>query len=136
MTKQITKRIILPLFISIIFLMINCGGRALEIEGFDREQWVADRNGCQGFRSTQKQVILENKNDLLGNSSRQIIKLLGKPDRNELYRRNQKFYIYILEPGPDCAKTTNDKLPETLFIRFSATGLSKEIFIKRGSSPI
>jgi hypothetical protein len=56
-------------------------------------------------------------------SETQILQLLGRPDQNELYKRNQKFYYYWIT-GPDCS-TDSTKLK--LGIRFTAMGISKEI---------
>jgi outer membrane protein assembly factor BamE (lipoprotein component of BamABCDE complex) len=54
----------------------------------------------------------------------QIIALLGRPDQNELYSRNQKFYYYSLEPGKVCGMNSESK---RLSVRFNATGRAKEI---------
>ena len=135
MMNRMVKSIISTWQIATICLMLNCG-RHIELEGFDRKLWVEDQNGCNGFRISQHQIIQENQDVLLGLTSRQILRLLGKPDRNELFPRNQKFYIYIMEPGPDCVVFHDNKLPETLFIRFSAMGITQEVFLKKGSSPI
>jgi outer membrane protein assembly factor BamE (lipoprotein component of BamABCDE complex) len=63
-----------------------------------------------------------------------IVSLLGNPDQNELYTRNQKFYTYFLQPGPDCAANTipgdRDTAPKKLVIRFNAMGLAKEIIVE------
>lgn len=59
----------------------------------------------------------------------QIVELLGRPDRNELYKRNQKFYYYYLTPAPECANY-NANSSTRLAIRFNAMGLAKEIMIE------
>ncbi|MFC2125278.1 hypothetical protein ACFLU5_10735 [Bacteroidota bacterium] len=133
--SRLVHRIFFFMLLVTVSLIWNCK-KQIELDGFDREHWVEDQLGCNGFRLSQRQIILENQSHFLGHTSRQIIKLLGKPDRNELFRRNQKFYIYVMEPGPDCMDNHEHKYPETLFIRFSATGLCQEIFIKKGSAPI
>ncbi len=40
---------------------------------------------------------------MLGLNEMEIVDLLGKPDKQELYKRNQKFYRYYLQPGPACS---------------------------------
>ncbi len=64
-----------------------------------------------------------------------IVSLLGNPDQNELYKRNQKFYTYFLQPGPGCAAANaapgdRDAAPKKLVIRFNAMGLAKEIIVE------
>jgi outer membrane protein assembly factor BamE (lipoprotein component of BamABCDE complex) len=59
----------------------------------------------------------------------QIVELLGRPDRNELYKRNQKFYYFNLKPAPDCPNY-NPEDNARLAIRFNAMGLAKEVMIE------
>jgi hypothetical protein len=70
------------------------------------------------------------KEKLLALDEMQIVSLLGRPDRNELYSSKQKFYYYFIEPSPDCG--ARDATAERLAIRFNAMGLAKEVAILRG----
>ena len=67
---------------------------------------------------------------LLALSEQEIISLLGKPDENELFKRNQKFYYYFLEPSNACNLTSRENDPEKLVIRFNAIGLAKEVSVE------
>ena len=67
---------------------------------------------------------------LLALSEQEIISLLGKPDENELFKRNQKFYYYFLEPSNACNLTSTENDPEKLVIRFNAIGLAKEVSVE------
>lgn len=67
---------------------------------------------------------------LLALSEQEIIDLLGKPDENELFKRNQKFYYYFLEPSKACNLTSRESDPERLVIRFNAIGLAKEVSVE------
>jgi outer membrane protein assembly factor BamE (lipoprotein component of BamABCDE complex) len=67
---------------------------------------------------------------LLALSEQEIVTLLGKPDENELYKRNQKFYYYFLEPSKQCSDTLGENDPQKLVIRFNAIGLAKEVSIE------
>ena len=93
----------------------------------DLEKWKGDRNGCEHQRSTMKEMLDHQKEKLLALDELQVVELLGKPDRHELYKRNQKFYYYFIEPAPDCAQqdTTDSKLT----IRFNAMGLAKVVVV-------
>lgn len=73
-------------------------------------------------------AMSKEKNKLLALDEMQIVKLLGKPDRNELFIRNQKFFYYFIEPSDNC----NGQIKSTkkLSIRFNAMGLAKEVTIE------
>lgn len=99
------------------------------LEGMDLERWKEDKNACNNIRGDMRKAIDREKNKLLSLDQMQIVELLGKPDQNELYRRNQKFFYYFLEPSPDCKKAA-DSVAEKLVIRFNAMGLAKEVMIE------
>lgn len=96
---------------------------------FDNDSWKEDINGCKKIRLGIYKEILDSQNEVLGLTNKQIIRIFGKPERNELYRRNQKFFIYQISPASKCDITNNT---ETLFlfIRFNAVGLSQEVFVQ------
>lgn len=55
-----------------------------------------------------------------------IMAVLGKPERVELYKRNQKLFHYYLSGGPTCP--AGDSTVEVV-VRFNAMGRAKEILI-------
>jgi hypothetical protein len=59
----------------------------------------------------------------------QIVRLLGKPDRNELFTRNQKFFEYYLQPSPECNADSAGTAMK-LVVRFNAMGLAKEVAVE------
>ncbi|HEX6892106.1 MAG TPA: hypothetical protein VF141_15470, partial [Chryseolinea sp.] len=61
------------------------------MEGIDVTTWKNDKKGCAGERLEMKEAILSQKDKLLALSELDIVDLLGKPDQEELYKRNQKF---------------------------------------------
>ena len=96
---------------------------------FDKDQWKSDEKGCLGFREQMYLEVMAEKEQLLKRNNNQIQDLLGKPDFNELYKRNQKFYIYCITPSRDCNVSASiENL--YLFVRFNAVGLSNEIFVQ------
>src|SRR6188768_3150667 len=96
---MIQKSFLLSLFIIILY---SCGQPTPILEGVDIELWKSDKYGCLKQR-TQFIVSITNQRDKLKSLTEDdIIDLLGRPDQNELYSRNQKFYRYFLEPGPSC----------------------------------
>ena len=115
--------------ISFILLVVAaaCGQAIPKLEDIDQRQWKDDKNGCAGKRTTMTEALQRQATALQGLSEMQIIDLLGRPDQNELYSRNQKFYVYFLEPGKACGKEMDG---HKLSIRFNATGLAKEVVVE------
>lgn len=110
-----------------IFLISGCVEEAQV--SFDNDSWKTDANGCKKIRLGIYKEILESQDEILSLTNRQIIRVLGKPDRNELYGRNQKFFIYQISPASKC-NITNNRETLFLFIRFNAVGLSQEVFVQ------
>lgn len=75
------------------------------------------------------EVIQSQKEKLLSLSEAEVMGLLGRPDENELYKRNQKFFYYNILPSRTCSGRT-DSLTARLVIRFNAMGLAKEVTIE------
>lgn len=114
-----------------LLFFFSCGKSVPELDGFDQNGWKNDRNGCKGVRSEMKDFLRKEKNQLLALDEVEIVSLLGRPDRNELFKRNQKFFQYFIEPGPDCNPEIKQVVsPTRLTIRFNAMGLAKEIAVE------
>lgn len=110
-------------------LTSSCGKSTPTLDGVDLAVWKEDKNACKGDRKKFTDAITKEKTKLLALDEIKIVSILGNPDRNELFKRNQKFYYYFLEPAPECS---GDSLPSSqkLIIRFNAMGLAKEVEIK------
>lgn len=106
---------------------ISCGNPLPELQNLDLEAWKNDKNACGNYRTENIEVIRSQREKLLALKESQIIELLGRPDRNELYKRNQKFYSYYLQPGQACDSTLQEA--QRLTIRFNAMGLAKEVAV-------
>ena len=72
-------------------------------------------------------ALLRQKDKLKGLSQDDIVEVLGKPDQNELYKRNQKFFYYLLSPGKACG---SDSTAHRLSLRFNAMGFAKEVLVE------
>ena len=114
------------LFIFLLCLAFGCGKPLPKFENVDLDKWKNDKNGCKGERLKMFKLFDAQKDKLKGLSEDEILKLLGRPDRNELYKRSQKFYEYFIEPGPVCRNDSSDLI---LSVRFNAVGLAKEISV-------
>jgi hypothetical protein len=109
--------------------LISCGKDLPTLE-IDIEKWKTDKNGCLGSRKTMESSLQSEIPKLKGLSEMNIIKLLGRPDENELYERNQKFYTYFISPGPLC--TNKDSSFNKLVLRFNAMGYAQLVSIQAG----
>lgn len=98
------------------------------IKGFDSEQWKNDPNGCKNERAKLFPVLEKNRNKLIKVEAAQVLKFLGRPDKNELSRRNQRFHIYFVEPGGQC-KGRKDNYGKILRIRFDALNRVSEVIV-------
>jgi hypothetical protein len=107
-----------------------CNKELPELDGIDKKEWIADKNGCLLKRRGMIDAVQKEKLKLLSLDEMQIVALLGKPDHNELYKRNQKFYNYYLQGYPGCSDAT-DTIAMRLVIRFNAVGLANEVSVER-----
>lgn len=116
------------LSIAFILILVSCGKDLPALQGVDTEKWKEDKNACLGVRSRMQEALKNELAKLKGLSEANIITLLGKPDQNELYKRNQKFFHYFLTPGPGCESP--DSVSHTLVLRFNAMGYAQLVFIE------
>jgi hypothetical protein len=117
----------LQLSVVIIFL-VSCSKPLPDLDGVDEPVWKTDSKGCLGKRVVFLEALQGQRDKLKGLSEIDLVKLLGKPDRNDLSERHQKSYFYFIEPGPGCDNGKEDALK--LIVRFNATGVSREVAIE------
>ena len=110
-------------------ILFSCSKPLPILEEIDLQAWKDDKLACAGKRDSMFNALETQKEKLLGLSEQEIISLLGKPDENELYKRNQKFYYYFVQPSKACA-TSQSENPKKLVVRFNATGMAKEIGVE------
>lgn len=110
-------------------LLLSCGKEIPTLQGVDIEKWKADKNGCVGYRKSIKASLSSEISKLKGLAEMDVIRLLGKPDQNELYKRNQKFYSYFISPGPLCLDA--DSASQKLVLRFNAMGYAQLVSLER-----
>jgi len=111
----------------LLVFMVSCGKPLPVLEGIDLYKWRNDKNGCSGNRESMGASLTSQSDKLKGLSEMDVVGLLGKPDVNELYKRNQKFFHYYVSPGPDCPE--HKDLPDELIIRFNAMGYAQLITV-------
>ena len=113
----------------ILLFCVSCDKPLPSLEGIDLQRWKEDRNACHNFRILMREAIDKEKNKLLALDQMQIVELLGRPDQNELYKRNQKFFYYFIQPSGLCSGDYETNAAR-LIIRFNAMGLAKEVSIE------
>lgn len=114
--------------VTCVLIYSSCENPLPVIEGLNQKAWKEDKGGCLQQRASMILQLKEQKNKLQGLSESQVIELLGRPDHNELYKRNQKFFSYFLQHGPACA--ADSLITVKLVVRFNAMGRAKEIAVE------
>jgi len=99
--------------------------QAVDIEDFDEAAFRNDPDACQGQREAMREQVLRLPQALQGLTQQKVEATLGKADRQELYRRSQKYLIYYIEPGPRCEQGVEE--PFTMRVRFNSVGQANEI---------
>ncbi|WP_157638045.1 hypothetical protein [Flexithrix dorotheae] len=115
----------------VLFVLGSCTGSGIPEEAFDTQTWKNDPNGCNSERLTMLDQFKGVQDKIIGLSELQVNKLLGKPDKVELYIRSQKFYVYHLKPGSQCNAETFDKAGENIQIRFNSLNEVNEIIFNK-----
>lgn len=121
------KKTFLSLFIILIALVTGCS-KPTDLGDFDTEKWQDDPKGCKGERAAMIDDLVEIKTKFLGLYQKTIIKSLGQPEDQELYKRSQTFYVYFIDPAPGCENSPED--PRRFEIRFTSLGIANEVNIK------
>jgi hypothetical protein len=109
--------------------LFSCSKSLPVLDGVDLKEWSDDKNACMGKRIAMKDAITNQKEKLLGLNEMELVSLLGKPDNNELYKRNQKFYYYHILPSKDCNLKTQNAVLQ-LVVRFTAMGVANEVSVE------
>lgn len=115
------------LLFSFVLIACSCGKPLPDLSPIDLSQWKDDKGGCKNIRASFISELISQKDELKGLSEKDIIELLGRPDRNELYKRNQKFYYYNVEPGKECDSLMAN---QQLILRFNAMSMAKEVTVE------
>jgi hypothetical protein len=107
-------------------------GDPLQVPGLDAEAFQNDRGGCHGGRAKQIALVKEHKDKFLGISENEIFKGIGRYDYQVLDRKNEKVFVYFLEPGPQCEQMQNPTEAESLVLYMNAVKLVKQVVIQKG----
>lgn len=121
------KKLLVVLSLLSIFCLLSCKNK-IDIEGFNEEAWMHDKNGCEGIRNNMKNQLIGIKEQLKALTTDEIISVLGRPDKTRLGERNQRYFIYSISPAEPC-ENYSAAIVNTLSIRFNAVGRAYEVLI-------
>ena len=110
-----------------ILSIVGCSTE--KIEGFDSLAWKKDSGGCDGKRKEYVNVLKDNRSLLIDKSESFILDIFGKPNQNELDKRNKKVYTYYVTNPTICDEVVQISKGEGYIqFWFNALGRSKEIY--------
>ena len=107
------------------FILWGCTSTP-DIPGFHEAAFRQDAGGCEGIRNGMKEQIFAIEDELKGLGQRQVMNVLGRPDKHELAPRGQKSFMYYIEPSPECEQNSTTA-PLTMYVRFSALDAVTEV---------
>ena len=117
-------------------ILISCSGRRISEEAFSSKTWKNDKNGCNNDRLALLKDFETVKHQLIGMSENETRKILGTPDKVQLFERSQKYYIYFIESGSQCENGENigNKEGRSYHIRFNSINQVNEVSLALPSS--
>lgn len=115
----------------VCLVVLNSCKKNASLEGFEAQEWKNDKRGCKGIRNDLVPVVMDQREKILGLSEAEVLETLGRPDFQELSKRNQKFYFYYLVPGEQCKNGLSGVKEQTLQIRLNSVGYANEILVNR-----
>jgi|JI8StandDraft_2_1071088.scaffolds.fasta_scaffold01587_10 hypothetical protein len=105
------------------FCFWGCSSNTLD--NFDKQVWLNDAKGCKNERLKYLESIEKQKDALRGLSQAQIVAVLGKPDSQELLKRNAKTFTYFVSQGSQCGSGTKEGT--ALIVHFGALNYVSEL---------
>ncbi|MCE6989218.1 hypothetical protein [Dyadobacter sp. CY323] len=121
---KIVNRFAIGMFIGVA---VSCSSPPDKLGSLDLKKWRSDRGGCNDVRSNLQKDFKAVQDELKGKFADDVGKLLGRPDIHQLGERNVKYYVYFLEPGPQCEDIKAKSNAAKVVLKFNAVGLLSEI---------
>jgi outer membrane protein assembly factor BamE (lipoprotein component of BamABCDE complex) len=110
-----------------MLFMAACSSNSPADIPLDSTTWKQDKKGCTGKRAELLPQFEEARDLMMGMRERDILQVLGRPDKQDLHKRNQKFYIYYVQQGSQCEGNQHLAPGKIIRMRFSALDLVNEI---------
>lgn len=115
-----------------LLLLMSCSQQPDTLGKLDVKKWRSDRGGCNGVRASLVTDFKGVMQEVKGKHVNDITEIFGRPDINQIAERNQKYYIYFLEKGPQCDQPGTKSTSQSVALRISAIGLVTEITFQQG----
>lgn len=122
------------LILFVLLLQACSYAKPLQIKGFVSEDFQGDRGGCEGKRINQLGLLKKNRDSILGISENEITNAFGRYDYQLLDKKNEKFFVYFFEKGPQCENIRNITTSEAMILHFNSIGLVKEVVFQKGGA--
>lgn len=122
----VLRKILTAAILGIITLITGCGKKPIEITGFSKDAWQADKLACKGERSLLVGSLRAEKDKLKGSTDYELTQLLGKPEGVGIEKRNKHTLIWYVKQGPQCEGKNGGSYLE---VRFNAVNLSNELLL-------
>jgi outer membrane protein assembly factor BamE (lipoprotein component of BamABCDE complex) len=116
-------------FLLLALILLGACTSTVRLENFDSEAWKKDNMGCEGKRAAMVNELLDQQLVLRGKTQQHIMRILGKPDKVELYDRSQTFHFYYLDATEGCKTDSLVANPRFLSVRFTALNQASEFII-------
>lgn len=113
-------------------ILLSCGPTPDQFGKLNLKKWRSDRGGCYGIRATLVADLKAEVQQLKGKSANTLGEWFGRPDINQIADRNQKYYIYFLEKGPQCDQPGTKSNSASVAFRMSALGILTEVTFQNG----
>ncbi len=120
------KLVLLP------FLLLACQSGTINLGKVDTDSFKSDRGGCDSKRKELISGLEAVKDSLLSHSENEVLATLGRYDFQILDRKNEKVFMYYLEPGPHCEHIQNESLARSMAIYLNSVSLVKEVTFQKG----
>jgi len=116
------------LSIFVLVLLVTSCLKKVDVGSFEPEKWKNDPKGCLAQRTDLVKDINQNKKSFLGLYQKDMLKVFGQPEEQELYKRSQTYYVYYIDAAADCSEPIEN--PRKLYIRFTSLGIANELTIR------
>lgn len=117
------------LWIAGSFLLAACQKTEVKLDNFDKALWQNDSKGCQNIRLQMLPSLEKQKDKILGLPQEKVTEILGKPDRQDLQKRNAKRFVYYVSEGSQCGNNNTEGI--ALILQFGALNYVSEIYRNR-----
>ncbi len=116
-------------YLFLLFLgAASCQSSSIDLgKDIDLRSFKSDRGGCDAKRAEMINQLETAKDSLLSHSENEVLASLGRYDFQILDSRNEKIFMYYLEPGPHCEQIQNESQARSMAIHLNSVSLVKEV---------